>query len=469
MQQKIEDLVRARRQGEAKKKIQRFLKDHDDDAAIFKACGWYRRLGLYREGYLLVVPKSWRLAVQSTATPEGMHLLWCARFLNLMGAREHALQILSRLQFVGSAPLAIAGDIYFRAYEFEKSCQAFEEGFALETNHESWKARMAMISHASSLQALGENSRALEKLSTVKANDHEYIVRAYALNCEGRCWAGLGEFKKAHEKLSLARELFPGNKDTEYDARIAHALAYVKAKLGRIDEAKLLFREAAKVLSAPGMSTEIFFENLWFMHQVGLLQKKEIPYLAGYPGLPDAFLKRAGMPPFPFFRAKKEKIRIMPSRREWTLRGKPRFGITKEVLLLAALKQSGHHGISLTRLKPLLWPDEPGSFGSLELRIFKLLKEIKTKYKFSAEVVRGIVFLSEQAHDQVSVETSLIPLPTQFYESHSSFTANEFASHYGFSKAQAARLLKSEVELGHLVAEVTAGKTALKYSLEKGF
>ena len=466
MQDKIEELIQNREAARAKKQIQHFLNvHHHDEASIFKACSWYRRLGLYREGYLLVVPKRWRLSHESTSTPVGKHLLWCARFLNLLGARGHALQIMDRLEVKGATSLAISAELYFRAYEFEKSCESSEKHFKLKPNPESWKSRMDLISFCHSLRELGKVSQALKKLGTLRIAENEHLLQATAYYCEGRCLADLGEYSKAHELLTRAYELFPGIRDSEYATRFVQALAFVKAKLGMIAEAEVLFQKCAKNLKAPGMSTEIFFENHWMMYQVGLLPKKEIPYLSGYPGLPEAFLKRTGMPSPPIFQAKKgrEKICIMPARREWLEKGKPRFGLTKEILLLAYLKQAGHHGISLTRLKSLLWPDQPGSFAVLEARIFNLLKVLRNKYKFRAQVQRGIVYLSPSSQDQVSVETSHKPLATKFYELRPEFVARNFAEYYGFSKAQAARILTSEVEQGHLVIKLVSGKSSLRY------
>src|SRR5688572_13794514 len=115
---KIEQAVQSRQTVIAKREIRAYLGRLNKTARkkeLFVLCDWYRRLGLYEEGFRLLELKNQKQRLQAKAesgTYEGMRLLWAARFLNLLGAWEHALLLLSAIRITDLEGIRLAGNIF---------------------------------------------------------------------------------------------------------------------------------------------------------------------------------------------------------------------------------------------------------------------------------------------------------------------------------------------------------------------
>lgn len=463
--ERIEQLVRARRAQAAKKRIQAFLKSRGDLASTIQACEWYRRLGWFREAYLLIAPKRWRLTVMSTRDPEGRLLLWCARFLNLQGATAYALAILKRLQCHTSQDFRVAATIYLSAYDYANAVGYFRRAQAIEPDPGSYPARMGLIGLCDGLAGLNRYKEAIERVRGIPAHPDEKLLHGILLQAEGEYLAGTGEFKSALRKFEAARPYFATPDPSPDHALLFKWLGYVKGSLGDLREAKALFKSSLRILKAPHIRAEAWLEVHRLMFQLGLLPNREVAYLSVYPGLPEAFLARKGMPQESFLAAKpgKERIRIDPSRDEWVFRGKHHLRVPKEVALIGLLKRSGHHGISLMRLKPLLWPGEVGAFLQLDQRIFQLLKRIRETFRLRARVRDGVVALEPESLAQVAVEADHAPALPSYYEKNPIFSARDFAKYYGLGKTRASIFLKNDLENGRLQIEPSVGAARFLY------
>ena len=114
----IEELVRGRRKAKVISLIPAYLKKCGrDPEAVFQACDWYRRLGLFREGLRL-------LDLPTILKPESgsrRRSYWAARLLNSLGATEFAVDLVNRFSPGNHEECRIAGNIYLSAFDSEKA------------------------------------------------------------------------------------------------------------------------------------------------------------------------------------------------------------------------------------------------------------------------------------------------------------------------------------------------------------
>jgi tetratricopeptide (TPR) repeat protein len=458
MKNNIETAVRERKTEEARKLIQIFLRNEKrSQSAKIEAADWLRRLGLYRDGYLLVAPKAWSFHKALTDAAYSQQLFWSARFLNLQGSTDYALKIISQLKPKAADEFLIAGNIHLTALEFSEALSCFQKYFSLTKNKtETYAMKLTRVSMADAYSGLEKYDEALKVLKTIDAESSEKNLKGILLQAEGEYLARRGDFEEAYKVLMKAFGFFPREDQTPDVAFLHKWLGYAMAALqpeedDAIDEEiESHFLKAILFLRKPDMRPEMWLDCWYRMFEVGYLNEEKQLQMSVYPGLLPNFVNREGFLDLVEVGSEKAPLRLYPYRDEYQHEGVLHFGMPRELRLLAMLRFAGEWGISLERLKSLIWPDEVSAFIQLEARIFQLLKRLQKLYRIHTSVENGMVRLAPEALNQVWAEYSKKPLRLSFFEKHKSFDSTEFAEYYQLGRTIAFKYLSRFVEHGAL-------------------
>ncbi|MBS1961425.1 MAG: hypothetical protein JST04_04360 [Bdellovibrionales bacterium] len=450
---KIEAAVRARDVAEARKGIRLFLKKEGArPAGRAQVAEWYRRLGLYREAYLAVAPKDWKLPRQGGDPELTETFVWTAYTLDLQGAGPYAMALLARLAPETLSALSIAGTIEMSNSAFASAVKHFQAYFERFTGAEGYPQKMLRLSLADSLVGLGRFDEAFAELAKVRAEPGERFLSGILYQVAGEYHARRGDHARALEEMERAVGFFPPGEGTVDSAFLDKWRGVALAGLGRTDEARAAFARAHAVLDKPDHRPEMLLDVYACMDRAGLLDDETGAIIAAYPGLSADFLatKPGLRAPSPWIGNPGAPILLYPTRDEWVEGGKRRLGIPLEVELLGYVRAADRIGISIERLKPLLWPDEVSAFLQLDARIAKLLQRLRTEYGVALKIESGRIRADETVRKEVAVETGRTPRPWTFAENHEEFEAGAFAEHYGLGRTIAFKRLTDAVESGRL-------------------
>lgn len=460
--EKIESAVRARNVLEVRKKIRLFLRlEGTRLSARAQVAEWYRRLGLFREGYLLVAPKEWRLPRSGEEPELTEQFVLTAYFLDLQGASPYALTLLARLGPVTPSALSIAGTVQMSNEAFTAAIESFRAYFSQYKGPEGYPQKMLRISLADSYAVLEKYDEAFAELGKVRAEAGEHFLLGILHQVAGEYHARRGDFKTALQEMDRACELFPSDEGTVDSAFLQKWRGVALAGLGRKEEARVSFARALMILAKPDHRPEMLLDVYICMDRAGILELKKAELIAAYPGLSAGFLAKPGLRKVTdWIGTRGARIRIYPARGEWIEGDKSRLGIPLEIELLGLVRAADHIGISVERLKPLLWPDEVSAFLQLDGRISKLLQRLRSEYGIALKVEAGHIRADKETLAAVAVETGLGPRPWLFSEKHKEFEADAFASYYGLGRTIAFKRLAEATDAGRLVKR-TEGRRVL--------
>lgn len=443
----IETLVKDRRGVLAKSAISRYLKklSFSLDSRV-RASEWYRRLGWHREAYLLIAPSNWSVGTRRSDEPDGRRMLWCARFINLLGGTDLAINLCKRITCVTAEAHRILANIYLSAYIYDDAYFHFKSFSVVDSSPDSYISRMCAIGLCDSLAGLGKINEAIEELKKIKPSPSEHLLMGIILSAEGEYKCLAEEYKGALKALQLAERFFP--EETSPDHGILYKwLGLCHAKTGSIELGKEYFSKSLMILKSPQIRAEAYMETLLRMNDSDL-RHDDPRHLFAYPGISIGFKNRHKYVQQPFFlpAERKSVIFISVLRDEYKIGKQYHFGIPKEIELVELLKRSGDFGIGLVRLKSLMWPDEVGAFYQLDQRIYKLIKRLKSNYKIDVKVEDSIVKMAGKSREKICVEILPDIAASSFYKAHPSFTAKQFALYYGLSKSRAHVILNEQLD-----------------------
>lgn len=460
--EKIEAAVRARNVAEARKKIRLFLRSEGArPGARAQVAEWYRRLGLFREAYLLVAPKEWRLPRSGAERELTENFVLTAYFLDLQGASPYALALLGRLAPTTPLGLSIAGTVQMSNESFSAAVKSFLAYFAAYSGPEGYPQKMLRISLADSYAGLGRYDEAFAELARVKAEAGERFLTGILHQAAGEYHARRGDFTQALKEMDRAVEFFPPGEETVDSAFLDKWRGVALAGLGRKEEARSSFSRALSVLAKPDHRPEMLLDTYVCMDQAGLLEIERASLIAAYPGLSEGFLAKKGLRKPPgLVGSPGARIRIYPAREEWREDDHSRLGLPLEIQLLGFVRAADPVGISIERLKPLLWPDEVSAFLQLDARVAKLLQRLRSEYGIGFKIDSGHIRADDEVLAQVAVETGQGPRPWLFCENHDEFEAAAFAEHYGLGRTIAFKRLAEATEAGRLTKR-TDGRRVL--------
>jgi tetratricopeptide (TPR) repeat protein len=469
--EKIEAAVRARDIAEARKGIRLYLKKegtHPAGRAV--VAEWFRRLGLYREAYLVVAPKEWKLPRPRSDTGADAEMtetyVWTAYFLDLQGASPYALALLDRLAPETLSSLSIAATIQMSNSNFAAAIANFRTYFQRFVGVEGYPQKMLRISLADSLAGLGRFEEAFAELGRVHAEAGERFLSGILFQAAGEYHAKRGEYALALSEMDRALEYFPSAEGTVDSAFLDKWRGVALAGLGRKEEAAAAFAKALAVLDKPDHRPEMILAAYICMDRAGLLDPERASLIAAYPGLSAGFLAHPGLrPAAEWIGGASASIRIHPSRDEWSEDGKHRLGIPLEIKLLGHVRSADRIGISVERLKPLLWPEEMSAFLQLDARIAKLLQRLRTEYGIVMKIENGRIRADESVLATVAVETTYEPRPWTYGEANPEFEAGPFAEYYGLGRTIAFKRLADAVEAGSLTKRVDGRRVLYRIHL----
>ena len=175
IENKIENLVRSRKTKEARNLIRQYIYTHpNENDFTLKACDWYRRLGFYREGLQLVLPRAEIHRGLLNASPmDRSKMFWVAHFLNLLGANSYAFSILKELIPSNEFEHRVAGNIFFENFQFKMALPHYQEMTRLQKlgHKQDYSSRISQLGFADTLAGLKD-------ISGAKKIAHEVLVNS---------------------------------------------------------------------------------------------------------------------------------------------------------------------------------------------------------------------------------------------------------------------------------------------------
>lgn len=441
-QQKIDEIERFiadRSVGEARSAILRYLKHSHTEGELLNVCDWYRRLGMYAEGFRLLLPKG--ETPQRSASPK--KLIWMARFLNLMGASEFAVRILDQAKWFDPLETLFAAEIYLSNFEHEKAASHYQQFFSSGHKLPIGREQVAWLGLCDSLAGMGRYQDAIDKaLSRLRSAATPLIASIYN-QAIGEYYARAGQFESALIYLKAAQPGFPESDPTADHALLKKWLGYTLAQLGDVETGRRYLEEAMHIVRELSLRDEVWLDILRLQVKLGFAAETEARRLENFPGL----IRNMSLMECSFG-SELADIRIYMASGEYFVRGKRYLDMPKEVRVLAMLRVAGAWGISLNRALNLLWPEEFFSYPNLEGRMYQLLRRIKSEYGCDVFVESGRMYLGPGSLVQVSVVAGGVERRPSFLLDHAEFQKADLVGHYDVGSTQLARYVNSWMEKG---------------------
>jgi tetratricopeptide (TPR) repeat protein len=436
----IEDLVQAR-DPRALLTIRKSLRlTPGDETHLLRSCDWLRRLGCFREGYRLLVPReSGKFEV--LASP--VRALWVARFLNLMGAGEFAFDVLRRVPLQSAEDYRIAGHIYLTNFDHALALHCFEAmgPVPMDLARASYASRIGYISHADALAGLGRFEEARELVRRVRRASPERYLRGIALQAEGEYLARESKFAAALACLERARHWYPADDRSPDQGVLRKWLGYALIACGQHAQGRAEMERALELLRRSDLRAEAWLDVLRLQLELGELPRAWSPRLVHFPGLAPGFRRQLPAPAAHRFGRADAPLEIRLDANERRVGTKWRYGNPVELKFLAFVKSCGSWGLGFERAKALLWPGEVFSYLYLENRLFKLAERVRENHGVDLRV-RGREFRIAPADaGRVSCVRDPDPRP-QFLREFETFMAADVERYYGVSKTQGKSYLK---------------------------
>ena len=444
----IEALVRERKDAKAHRAIRRHLQAAKYvDSAVFQACDWYRRLGLYREGFKLVEPKEPLSKISSTEKPQGRRTLWAARFLNLLGAPEFSLPLLGFLSLKSEEDFWIAGNIHLVNFNHREALAHFLEMERLCADRGSYQSRLRRLGAADAWAGQGDFDRSIERAKGIIGGSTEPLLMGIASQALGEYQAKAGEFKKAHQALLKAQEWIPVEDRSTDSAFLSKWLGFTYAKLGKLEESQEQFARAERLLKSLRLRPEAWLDVARLKLSLGMLSEEEANTLIHYPGLSEGFRRLLPASDGAIFGAADSRIQIRLRENEYSIGGSRYYGLPKEILLLAFVRVTGADGLSAVRAKSLLWKDDVYSYLQLTARLEQVLNRLRHVYGISLRRSNGVLSLTKSELNRIGVQAGDSSSPT-FLKGKGLFRAREISDYYQISKTQVIQHLNAWITKG---------------------
>jgi tetratricopeptide (TPR) repeat protein len=462
----IEELVRERKVSAARGAISRFLiaqrKSHE---ATFMACDWFRRLGLYVEGYRLVAPRDPLIRATSTRTDLGRQALWAARFLNLQGAPEYARLLLQSLKLESEEDHWIAGNIHLVDFDYERSLPLLVRMRELSLEPNDYRSRLRALSVADAYAGSRQLAKALEIAEDVVLASTEPLLLGIAHQTAGEYLARAGEFRAALKRLERARGYFPPGESSADYAVFAKWYGYASGRCGQEKRARENFALAEKLLVGMRLRPESWLDIYRLRMELGFLNQTMSKHLLHFPGLSKGFCAtlpevrevatfgRAGSP-----------IAIDFASEEYRIRDQRFLGLTLEMKLLGWIRLAGPWGLNLMKAKGLLWPDDVYSYLELEGRMHQLLLRLRKTHGINITLNDGRLSLSIQEHRKIQVLSGPATPPT-LLTSRDEMSSSELGLYYGLRKSQRSEVLRDWLNRGWVKAQGRGPSTRYRTSI----
>jgi len=460
----IEKAVQARSYVEAKTRISKFSKKLKvNDAMHFQICDWYRRLGLFSAGFHYLTRLSNRVSEKSPSYKQFEHqeTLWRIQFLNLMGAKEFALQLAESFTPQTYQECQILAYLYQANFDPKSALPLFKRMMELDQNPSSHISLIHRTSYAECLFDNGFRDEAIKDFKIVlKENPNNSTLLGSTYQSLGESYARCGDYKNALKALEKGRNFFPATDESWDRGFLIKWQGYSQAKLGNLDQAKEHFRESEKLLFKKNYRPEPFLHLLILKANVGLASPRELRVLAEYPGLTPGLIEEIKFYLGPNSRYSKpidaDFIYSIPFDEFKDPKNKHAVGIPKELLLFFYVEKTGHLGLPQAMACNLLWPRHANVFLTLLPRLEQLAHRLRTRYKIKIEQEQ-LRFLNLS---KISAWESPAEKPAIF-EQKSSFTKNDFSKFYSISKPQTNRWLAKWKKNGWIEAKRKLGAPIL--------
>lgn len=454
-----EAAARERRPSEVARVVNQLQKRHGlySSSTLFVATDWLRRLGSAEAAFKLLRPQDGFGVNLDTAWKRSRYL-WAARLLNLLGAPEIAWRMIGRLEPRNAMEFRISGTIALAHFEFGQARTWFEKMIrSPESQADPYLLRLMKVNLADAYAGLGELVRATQLAEQVAETSAEPLMKGIALAAQGEYLARDKKWPEARSALKAAEGNFPEGDMSPDMGFLSKWHAYVEANLGHTEAARARFEKATRILRSSRLRPEAWIDIYRLKAHVGILDGDDLSRFASYPALAPGFrrmLENDGLRPVGAI----EKVvpspfgcRLDLARNEWTSNGRLAWDIPFELQALALLQLGGAWGISLSRLKSLLWPDEPAAFLQLEGRIQQILNRIRNRYGFRVKQVDGEIYVEPRSSIQsmeIRFGDSSLPTPLQ---GRLAIRRRDLEAAYGLKPSRALSILRAWVELGWIV------------------
>jgi len=447
LEDQIESHVRLRKVMSARPLIRQYLREHAQiPEALFKACDWYRRLGLVREGFSLVHFTQALGKRVSTNSFEGVRTLWAARFLMMMGSARFALALARSLDAQTSVEWRVLGSIYLANFEYTSALKAYSRMQELSSSPPSYSERLGLIEMADALAGIGQSHAALKLVDHVEKLSTENLLIGICRQARGEYLARARDFDQALSELLRAKHHFrPGDTTLDYGF-LCKWLGYVLFKLGKKKQGQTYLQEAERLLIRGRVRAETALDLQRLRGDLGLLSKSQSARLRFYPELHENFIAQLPTLVAHRFGRTRAQLVVYIQGGEYQWQGQRHLGLPKELELLGWLVVAGPLGINRERLLSILWPTEIYAYLQLESRLDQLVRRLRQFYNFEVSSQKRTLYLQPKHFDEICVMAG--PSRPTFFKGRKVFRARELGSYYALEKTQSSKKLKNWIEKG---------------------
>lgn len=475
----LEVHVRDRQPKLALRELARLKQRHPGNPEIqFIACDIFRRLGMPEQGFRAVALTERPRSLVPVAGLVGRRILWAARFLNLMGASEFALDLVrfldwSRPSKSGAEAFRIAGTLYLSHFDYPNAVRYFEEWRRLEPNPDAYPSRLNLINLGDALSGLRRYPEAIRLANAVALGAqarNEALLRGISLGAIGEYECRRGRFTQGLVHLEQAIACFRSDDFSPDRAFVEKWLGFARCKLGKVKQGTAGLELAFRSLRSAKLRPEAWLDVLRLQEDaVGIRDPVIQRSLREYPGLAPGF--RA------LFKADEVELRrsecklwIDLGANEYLWKShRPSLGVPRELELLAYLRQAHPWGLPRIKAKSLLWPDAAHAFLQLEARLTQLIHRLRVTHGVRVDLDDGVLTLREPIGD-LGVFSHRGQVPSFLREGPPVFSLEEMASYYRLSVSQSCDWLRrwraqGWVEPTAPVSPGPGGKRGMRYRI----
>lgn len=476
---RLETTIRERRPQSFLKELDRFHRRYRGDPETqFVACESLRRIGMFERGYTWVALEGRPREQLSVGSIEGRRLLWAARFLNLMGASEFALELIRYLRLEGASPAAaeahrIVGTMYLASFAHAEALRHFRRWAEIEPDLGSYRSRLNRMNLSDCHAGVGDYDEAVRlALSVFKetTSPQESLLRGIALGSAGEFECRRRRYDAALGWLEQAVGHFPPQDTTPDRAFVEKWRGFALCRLGRGSEGHACLARAFDWLRAAKLRPETWLDVLRLQKEVGApVQREHLDSLTCFPGLAPGFKRLLG--------EATDHVPALPAQgwidfcaNEYRLSDAgPCLGIPKELLLVAYLQLAHPWGLSRVRIKSILWPDSAHAFLQLESRLAKLIQRLRSIHQIHLELHDSVLRLGAELPIRITQNPD--SLPSFLRERNEPFSRDSLANYYGLSTTQSWTWIRRWIERSWVEPNASANgaRKGARYRVSSAF
>lgn len=450
--EEIEAAIQNRQVDRVRKWVPLYLaQSSHSDSARFQASEFYRRISDFSSALRVlhseVKTSSWNELNENEVRLQ----LQLARILNLLGASQYAIRILSRCpgDLKNKVPYPTGG-IYLSNYLYSEALPYFKSLESIKNSELSYLDRVRLVSLADCYSGLGNLALASELIESVLRLSPEPLLQGIANQAQTAYLITHGKTHAAAKHLEAAQKSFSPSDQTLDRGYLEKWIGAYLCLTGEHSRARKQLAHAWKILYRPGLKPETWLEVLFWQGCSEFLKTRKFPKdwvrILAYPGSPQELSRRIqtyASPPLKFRFSKpgtRARTRHYDQSSDTVSSAEnTRLGFGLPDLLIVSLMVSDDAGIPQYRAYEALWPEETFSFQQLQKRMEQVtLRTRESGFKIQW---RNLQLKLVRSRDRLRYDWSSQTFPGHsFLICRDQFTRTEVEKHFKISERSAAYL-----------------------------